>query len=285
MSERPVAVGDLQACKARGERIPMVTAYDYPSARIVEEAGIPVVLVGDTLGMVVLGHPTTIPVTLDDMIHHVRAVMRGQRRALVVGDLPFMSYQVSPSQALTSAARLVQEGGCHAVKLEGGRDVAAAVERIVGSGIPAMGHIGYTPQAVHRFGRQRVAGRRAAAAEALLHDARALERAGAFAIVLECVPIALAAEITRRAAIPTIGIGSGPHCDGEVQVFHDLLGLYPDFVPRHTKRWLQLSDEIRDALAGYADEVRSGAFPDASHAAQMDEQVLARALERIDACW
>jgi 3-methyl-2-oxobutanoate hydroxymethyltransferase len=285
MSDRPVAVHDLQEWKRRGERIPAITAYDYTSAQIVEAAGIPVVLVGDTLGMVVLGHRSTIPVTLDDMIHHVRAVMRAQRRALVIGDLPFMSYQVSASQALTSAARLVQEGGCHAVKLEGGRDVAHAVERIVGSGIPVMGHIGYTPQSVHRFGRKRVMGKRAAAAEGLLRDAQALERAGVFGIVLECVPIALAAEISRRTEVPTIGIGSGPRCDGEVQVFHDLLGLYSDFVPRHTKRVLELSAQIRDALAGYASEVRSGEFPEERHAAQMDEQVLARALERVDACW
>lgn len=284
MADRPVAVHDLQDWKKRGERFPMVTAYDYTSAQIVEAAEIPVMLVGDTLGMVVLGHRTTIPVTLGDMIHHVRAVMRAQRRALVVGDMPFMSYHVSVEQALTSAARLVQEGGCHAVKLEGGGEVAGAIERISESGIPVMGHVGYTPQSVHRFGRKRVE-KRASGAEGLLRDAAALQRAGAFAIVLECVPRALAAEITRRLDVPTIGIGSGPDCDGEVQVFHDLVGLYTDFVPRHAKRHLEAADLIRDALASYAREVRDGTFPEDKHAATMDDAVLARAVERVDTTW
>ena len=282
MADRPVAVHDLASWKAAGQRIPMITAYDYTSAQIVEAAGIPVILVGDTLGMVVLGHATTIPVTLDDMIHHVRAVMRGWRRALVIGDLPFMSYQ-SAEQALASAGRLLQEGGCHAVKLEGGRDVASFVERIVTSGIPVMGHVGYTPQSVHRFGRQRVRGKRAEAAEVLIRDALALQCAGAFAVVLECVPAPLATEISQRLEIPTIGIGSGPGCDGEVQVFHDLLGLYTDFVPRHTKRVLDLAAQMQSALAGYAAEVRAGVFPEAKHGASMEVDVLRRAVARIDA--
>ncbi len=281
--DRPVAIHDLQSWKLRGERIPMITAYDYTSVQVVEAAGIPVVLVGDTLGMVVLGYDSTIPVTLEDMIHHVRAVMRGQSRALVIGDLPFMSYQMSEVQALTSAARIIQEGGCHAVKLEGGSEMAPTVARIVGAGIPVMGHIGYTPQSVNRFGRRRVLGKRADAAEALVRDALALQSAGAFAIVLECVPIPLADEITRRLEIPTIGIGSGPGCDGEIQVFHDLLGLYSDFVPRHTKRALALSDLMTAALSTYADEVRTRSFPEAKHATSMDLDVLARVVERIDA--
>lgn len=284
-NDRPVTIHDLQDWKQHQERIPMITAYDYTSAQIVEAAGIPVVLVGDTLGMVVLGYDSTIPVTLADMIHHVRAVMRGQSNALVIGDLPFMSYQVSEVQALTSAARLVQEGGCHAIKLEGGRDMAATVRRIVRSGIPVMGHIGYTPQSVHQFGRRRVAGKCADAAEALLRDALALQCAGAFAIVLECVPTPLADEITRRIEIPTIGIGSGPGCDGEIQVFHDLLGLYSDFVPRHTKRALDLREQMATALETYAGEVRARSFPEAKHATSMDLDVLARVVERIDARW
>ncbi len=189
--DRPVAIHDLLNWKLRGERIPMITAYDYTSIQIVEAAKIPVVLVGDTLGMVVLGYDTTIPVTLEDMIHHVRAVMRGRSNALVIGDLPFMSYQVSEGQALTSAARLVQEGGCHAVKLEGGGEMGPTVARIVCAGIPVMGHIGYTPQSVNQFGRRRVAGKCADSAEALVRDALALQSAGAFAIVVECVPRAL----------------------------------------------------------------------------------------------
>ena len=285
MTDRPVAIHDLQRWKNGGERIPMITAYDYTSAQIVEAAEIPLLLVGDSLGMVVLGHRTTIPVTLGDMIHHVRAVMRGWRRALVIGDLPFMSYHVSVEQALTSAGRLVQEGGCHAVKLEGGAEVAAAVERIVCGGIPVMGHLGYTPQSAHRFGRKRVTGKQTAGAECLLRDAAALQRAGAFAIVLECVPIPLAGEISRRLDIPTIGIGSGPACDGEVQVFHDLVGLYTDFVPRHAKRHLEAASLLRDALVSYAREVREGSFPEEKHGASMDDGVLARAVERVDATW
>ena len=282
MTDRPVAIHDLQRWKDRGEHFAMITAYDYTSAQIIEAAGVPVVLVGDTLGMVVLGHGTTIPVTLGDMIHHARAVMRGWKRALVVGDLPFMSYHVGEAQALTSAARLLQEGGCHAVKLEGGREVASTVGRLVGSGIPVMGHLGYTPQSAHRFGRQRVV-RCADAVEALLRDGLALQRAGAFSIVLECVPIPLADELTRRLEIPTIGIGSGSGCDAQVQVFHDLLGLYTDFVPRHTKRALSLAEDIKVALVTYMDEVRAREFPLPEHAASMDPDVLARALARIDA--
>jgi len=280
---RPVAIDDLQVWKQRGERIPVITAYDYTSAQIIDAAGIPVVLVGDTLGMVVLGHDSTIPVTLDAMIHHVRAVMRGRSRAFVVGDLPFMSYRISRAQALTNAARLLQEGGCHAVKLEGGREVAPTLARIVDTGIPVMAHIGFTPQSIHRFGRRRVAGKCAESAEALVRDALALERAGAFAIVLECVPIPLADELTHRLGIPTIGIGSGPGCDGEVQVFHDLLGLYSDFVPRHTKRALDLADRMRTALSTYADEVRRRVFPEDRHGTSMDPEILALALEQIDA--
>jgi len=281
--DRPVAIHDLKRWKQCGERIPMITAYDYTSAQIVEAAQIPVILVGDTLGMVVLGHDTTIPVTLDDMIHHVRAVIRGRSKALVIGDLPFMSYQVSEVQALTSAARLVQQGGCHAVKLEGGREMSGTVGRIVGTGIPVMGHIGYTPQSVHQFGRKRVAGKHVEAAEALVRDALALQAAGAFALVIECVPAPLADEISRRLEIPVIGIGSGAGCDGEVQVFHDLLGLYSDFVPRHTRRALDLGQQMTQALSNYADEVRRRTFPGPRQATSMDPDVLARVVEKIDA--
>jgi 3-methyl-2-oxobutanoate hydroxymethyltransferase len=271
---------DIQKMKTRGERIPMITAYDYTSAQIVDRAGIPLILVGDSLGMVVLGHPTTLPVTLDEMLHHTRAVVRGSRQALVIGDLPFLTY-TSVEQALHSAGRLIQEAGAHAVKLEGGALVAPIVRRLVESGIPVMGHLGFTPQSEHQLGR-RVQGRRAEDARRLIDDALALEAAGAFAIVLELVPAELAREITTRLHIPTIGIGAGPWCDGQVQIWHDLLGAYTDFVPRHAKRYAELADTIAAALQSYAADVREGAFPTAEHSSTMKEQDLQEALRLIE---
>ena len=276
---RRVTANDIKAMKAKGEKIPVITAYDYPTARLADEAEFPIILVGDSLGMVVLGYDSTIPVTMDDMAHHTGAVARGANHALIVADMPFMSFQISSADALRNAGRLVQEGGAQSVKLEGGKSVAAAVRRIVGSGIPVMGHVGLTPQSVHRFGGYRVQGKAREQAVQLLRDAQALEEAGAYAVVLELIPAPLARVITQRLTIPTIGIGAGPHCDGQVQVLHDMLGLYPDFVPKHTKQYLRLSELISDALRRYVQEVREGAFPTEKESFDMDEALLSELLE------
>ncbi len=275
-----VSIQDIQAMKGRGERIPMVTAYDYTTAQMVEAAEIPLVLVGDSLGMVVLGYSSTVPVTIDDIIHHTRAVVRGTAQALVVGDLPFLTY-TSAEQALHNAGRLLQEAGCQAVKLEGGAAVAPIVERLTAAGVPVMGHLGFTPQSENTLGR-RVQGKTAAAARQLVQDALALEQAGAFAVVLELIPALLAEAVTARLRIPTIGIGAGAGCDGQVQVIHDLLGLYTDYVPRHAKRYRSLADEIRNAVAEYAAEVRGGSFPTAQHGSKIDQATLHEALAQLE---
>lgn len=259
--DKRISITDLKAMKKRGEKIAMITAYDCPSARLVEEAGIPLILVGDTLGMVVLGYDSTIPVTMEDMLHHVKAVVRGTRTPHVVADMPFMSYQTGPQDALRNAGRMLKEGGAQSVKLEGGVRVAETVRLIVESGIPVMGHIGLTPQSVNQLGGYKVQGKTPAAAVKLINDAVALEEAGAYAIVLECVPARLAAEITKRVSIPTIGIGAGPHCDGQVQVFHDLLGLFTDFAPKHAKRYAEVGQSIIGAVQAYANDVKEGRFP------------------------
>lgn len=269
-----VTIRNIQDMKARGEKIPMITAYDYTTARIADAAEIPILLVGDSLGMVVLGYDSTIPVTMEDMIHHVKMVVRGSQQALIVGDMPFMSYQIDTSQALTNAARLLQEGGAQTVKLEGGETVAETVHRIVAAGIPVMGHIGLTPQSVNAFGGYRVRGRERQEAIQLFKDARALEEAGAYAVVLELVPTPLAELISKRLTIPTIGIGAGPGCDGQVQVLHDMLGIFTDFVPKHAKRYANLADTMKNALTEYAKEVREGAFPTAKHSFNMDQSIL-----------
>lgn len=269
-----VNIRDIAQMKARGEKIPMITAYDYTSARLADAAEIPIVLVGDSLGMVVLGYDSTIPVTMEDMIHHVKMVVRGTQRALVVADLPFMTYQIDQTQALTNAARMLQEGGAQTVKLEGGESVAETVRRIVECGIPVMGHIGLTPQSVNSFGGYRVQGRQRKEAVQLLKDAKALEDAGAYAVVLELVPTPLARLISQRLAIPTIGIGAGPGCDGQVQVLHDMLGLFADFKPKHAKRYANLSETIGEAFARYAREVREGEFPTEQESSTMDEEIL-----------
>ena len=273
MAQR-VTVKDIARMKPKGEKIPMLTAYDYTTAKLADEAGVPIILVGDSLGMVVLGYDSTIPVTMEDMLHHIRAVARGTKRSLIVGDLPFMSYQIDTSQALRNAARLVQEGGAQAVKLEGGESVAETAERIVECGIPLMGHIGLTPQSVNRFGGYRVRGKNIDEAAQLIKDATALEQAGAFAIILELMPSALSEIITARLSIPTIGIGAGPYCDGQVQVLHDMLGLYTDFVPRHARQYAHLAETISDAFAGYIAEVKEGAFPAEKESFEMDQGIL-----------
>lgn len=269
-------IRDIQNMKTKGQRIPMITAYDYTSAQIVDRAGIPIILVGDSLGMVVLGRSSTIPVTLDEMIHHTRAVVRGSQNALIVGDMPFLTY-TTVEQAVQSAGRFLQEAEAQAVKLEGGKHIVPIVERLVALGIPVMGHLGFTPQSVNQIG-QRVQGKQAEDARILLEDALALQQAGVFAIVFELVPMQLASAITRNLSIPTIGIGAGPGCDGQVQVFHDLLGLYTDFVPRHTRHYATVADTIEAAVGAYASDVRAGAFPTEEHSSKMDEQELARAM-------
>ena len=254
----------LQEMKQAGEPIVCVTAYDFPSARLADEAGIPVILVGDSLGNAVLGHDSTLPVTLGDMVHHTRAVVRGARNALVIADMPFMTYQTSADDAMRNAGRLLQEGGAQAVKLEGGRTIAPTVRRLTESGVPVMGHVGLLPQSVHQTGGYRVQGRTAEQARALLDDALALQEAGAFAVVIESVPGDVAAEATRRLAVPTIGIGAGAGCDGQIQVLHDLLGLSAR-TPRHAKRYADLSGAILGALRAYRDDVIERRFPGAEH--------------------
>jgi 3-methyl-2-oxobutanoate hydroxymethyltransferase len=258
-----VTVPDLRARKG-GEKIAMVTAYDFTMARLVDEAGIDMVLVGDSLGMVVQGLTTTLPVTLDEMAYHCRCVARGLGRAHLVGDLPFMSYQVSPQQAVESAGKLMKDGACESVKLEGGQEVAEHVHRIVRAGIPIVGHVGLTPQSVHALGGFKVQGRGTDAAEKVLADAVALEQAGAFAIVLEAIPPDLAAQVTELVSIPTIGIGAGAGCDGQVLVCTDLLGLARGHQPKFAKRFANLGDQAVDAFSAFVNEVRAGTFPGAS---------------------
>jgi 3-methyl-2-oxobutanoate hydroxymethyltransferase len=264
----------IQQMKARGERIAMLTAYDYPMAKMLDEVGVPMLLVGDTLGMVVLGLDSTLPVTVDDIIRHTQAVVRGAKHALVIADLPFGSFQVSPEETMRQVIRIMKEAGPQAVKLEGGARVAASVRALVEAGIPVMGHLGMTPQSVNVFGGFKVQGRTEAAARALLDDVRALEEAGVFAIVLELVPAALAKLITQRASVPTIGIGAGPDCDGEVQVIYDILGLFPDFIPRHTKRYADIGASIRQAAQAYVSEVRDRKFPTQENSASIDPAIL-----------
>jgi 3-methyl-2-oxobutanoate hydroxymethyltransferase len=267
-----ITVPDLGRMKAAGERIAMVTAYDCAFARLLDEAGVDMLLVGDSLGMVVQGHETTLPVTLDEMVYHTRLVARGAARALVVGDLPFGTYQAGPTQAVASAIRLVKEGAAQAVKLEGGLAMADTIARIAAVDIPVMGHVGLTPQSVHRMGGHRVQGRRHGHApggrERVLEDARAVEAAGAFAVVLECIPLDLAAEITAALSIPTIGIGAGVHCDGQVLVLHDLLGLSSAWTPRFAKRYAELGGEVVRAAGAYVREVKDRAFPSEAQAFQ-----------------
>jgi 3-methyl-2-oxobutanoate hydroxymethyltransferase len=265
MKDSKVTVRSLQEMKRAGERIAMVTAYDATMARLVEAGGVDVVLVGDSVGMVVQGQDNTLPVTLDEMIYHCRSVSRVLRRPHLVGDMPFMSYQTGPEEAMRSAGRLLKEGGCASVKLEGGEEMAETVARLVAVGIPVMGHVGLTPQSVHAMGGFRVQGKDDVGAERILNGARALRDAGAYSIVLEGIPLTLAARITADLDIPTIGIGAGPHCDGQVLVFHDLLGLFDDFRPKFVKRYAELGQAARDAIADYVREVRAGEFPTREH--------------------
>ena len=270
-----ITINQIKEMKQRGEKITMLTAYDYSTAKLVDEAGIPLILVGDSLGMVVLGYESTIPVTMEEMLHHTKAVVRGTKQAMIIGDMPFMTYHISVDDALYNAARFIQEGGAQAVKLEGGVNVAEKVSRIVECGIPVMGHIGLTPQSIHQFGGFKVQGKTPEAAARLLEDARALEEAGAFAIVLETIPAQLAKIITQKIAIPTIGIGAGIDCDGQVQIINDILGSFTEFVPKHTKQYTKLTDIISKAVTEYHNEVKAGSFPTEKQSFSMDESLLA----------
>jgi 3-methyl-2-oxobutanoate hydroxymethyltransferase len=261
MRTEKVTIHTLQKKKAAGDRITMLTCYDATFARLLDDGGVDVLLVGDSLGMVVQGNTTTLPVTLDEIIYHCRAVARGARRAQIVGDMPFMSYQASLDEAMRSAGRLMKEGGAEAVKLEGGAQHAELVRRLVASGIPVMGHIGLTPQSFHQLGGFKVQGRDERSAQQLIDDARTLERAGAYAIVLEGVPLEVAQRITAEVSVPTIGIGAGPHCDGQVLVIYDMLGMNEDWKPRFVRRYENFAVRIRTAVDEFIDDVRRGQFP------------------------
>lgn len=256
-----VTTTKLARMKKDGEKITMLTAYDYTMAKILDEAGIDILLVGDSLGMVMLGYENTLPVTLDEMLHHARAVGRGTENALLVADMPFLSYEIEAKEAVRNAGRLIKEAGAQAVKVEGGAEIAETIKALVAAKIPVMGHIGLTPQAIHQMGGYKVQGRNSEAAQKLLNDAKVLSKAGIFALVLECIPYQLAKEITGSVEVPTIGIGAGPHCDGQVLVIHDILGLYEEIRPKFVKRYRELGSQIKGAVTEFINEVREGEFP------------------------
>jgi 3-methyl-2-oxobutanoate hydroxymethyltransferase len=270
-----VSINQIREMKQRGEKITMLTAYDYATARIIDEVGVPLILVGDSLGMVVLGYESTIPVTMDEMLHHTKAVVRATKQAMIIGDMPFMTYYVSVSDALRNAARFIQEGGTQAIKLEGGVAVAETVRRIVDCGIPVMGHIGLTPQSINQLGGYKVQGKTPESARKLVEDARALEEAGVFAIILEVVPTPLATLIARKVSVPVIGIGAGAGCDGQVQVISDILGLSDNCCFKHAKQYARLAGVIRAAVSEYDNEVKDGSFPTDEQGFSMDESLLA----------
>ncbi len=260
-----ISTQKLQEMKEQGIKISMTTAYDYPTACLVDQAGIEIALVGDSLSMTVLGLDSTVPCTMEQMIHHIKPVVKGAPNCLVVGDMPFGSYNVSDEQAIINATRLMKEGGCDAVKLEGGAEMASKVKAISDAGIPVMGHIGLTPQTVSKLGGFKVQGKGEAAARKLLDDAFALQEAGAWGLILECIPEQLAKLVTTKMTIPTVGIGGGRYCDGQVLVFHDMFGLFEKFTPKFVKQYMQLSQELVKGLEAFKDEVRSGAFPEEKH--------------------
>jgi len=272
MERKKFTITDLQAKKREGDKITMLTAYDYPMARLVDEAGIDVILVGDSVGMVVLGYDSTVPVTMDEMIHHAKAARRGTKYAFLVGDMPFMSYQVSAEDAVRNAGRFMKEAGCDAVKLEGGDEVVDTTIAIVKAGIPVLGHLGLTPQTISKLGGFKIQGKTAEGAEKILDQALKLERAGCFAVVLECVPDLVAKMITERLSIPTIGIGAGRYCDGQVLVTNDMVGLFDRFVPKFVKQYVKLSTSILEGFRKYKDEVEKGVYPDAEHSFTIKEE-------------
>lgn len=274
MERKKVTIPDLYQMKKDGQKISMITAYDYPTAVLAEQAGVDCVLVGDSLGNVVMGLDSTVPVTMEEMLHHIRAVRRGVKNALLIGDLPFLSYQVSREQAILNAGRFLKEGGCDMVKLEGGSEMAPTVQAITQAGIPVCAHIGLTPQSVSKLGGYKVQGKDLTGAQRLIDSAKALQAAGADMIVFECIPSALAKAITSAVSMVTIGIGAGPDCDGQVLVFHDVVGFTTRKTPKMAKQYVDLFAQVRQALTGYHEEVRSGAFPAGEHGFAMDAKVV-----------
>ncbi len=264
----------ILAQKQKGDRITMLTAYDYSTAKLMDESGINCILVGDSLGMVMLGYDSTLPVTMEDMLHHTKAVTRGAKNAMVIADMPFMSYQTSVYDAVKNAGRLVQEGGAYAVKLEGGAAVCDRIEAIVKASIPVVAHLGLTPQSVNAFGGFKVQGKDEARARELIEDAKKIEAAGAFMVVLECVPAKLAEIITRELSIPTIGIGAGAGCDGQVLVYQDMLGMFSDFTPKFVKKYADIGEMMKGAFTSYINDVKSGAFPEESHTFAISDEVI-----------
>lgn len=260
-----VTTSVIREMKKKGEKITMLTAYDYSTAAVMDEAGIDMILIGDSLGMVVLGYDSTLPVTMEDMLHHTKAVSRAVKRAMVIGDMPFMSYQASVEEAVRNAGRFMKEAGAHGVKLEGGREVAEVTRRIASAGIPVMAHLGLTPQSVHQLGGYKVQGKEADAAKRIKEDAQILQDNGAFSLVLECVPASLAAEITESLDIPTIGIGGGVNCDGQVLVVNDMLGMFEKFTPKFVKKYANLNVDMKKAIEQYISEVRESTFPGPEH--------------------
>jgi len=281
MEERRFRISDFDTKKREGKKITMLTASDFPMARMIDEAGFDSILVGDSLGMVVLGYESTVPVTMDEMIHHSKAVRRGTSRAFLIGDMPFMSYQASVSDAVTNAGRFMKEALCDAVKLEGSSpEIIGMVRAITGAGIPVMGHIGLTPQSVSKLGGFKVQGKSAESARSLMRSALELEKAGCFAIVLECVPDSVAKFITKKLSIPTIGIGAGRYCDGQVLVTYDIVGMFDRFTPKFVKRYTSLSDSIRKGIAEFKSEVESGKFPDDAHSFKITDKELKKLNKR-----
>lgn len=266
--------GDFLLKKTAGEKITVLTAYDYSTAKLLDQAGIDCILVGDSLGMVMLGYENTLQVTMDDMIHHTKAVSRGAKSAFVVGDMPFLSYHVNPEEAVRNAGRFIQESGAHCVKLEGGREMIEPIKSIIRAQIPVMGHLGLTPQSVNMYGGFKVQGKSELQARKLIEDALLLEEAGVLAIVLECVPAKLAELVSKKLTIPTIGIGAGNMCDGQVLVIQDMLGMYSDFTPKFVKKYETLGDKIQSAVKMYMDETRSGVFPSVEHTFAIDEEII-----------
>ncbi|MCG9968289.1 3-methyl-2-oxobutanoate hydroxymethyltransferase [Pelotomaculum terephthalicicum JT] len=274
MKQEKITTAIVKQKKAEGRPITVLTAYDFPMAKIVDEAGIDIILVGDSMGNVVLGYDSTIPVTMDDMVHHVKAVCRGARRAMIVADMPFLSYQASEEEAVRNAGRFLKEAGAQAVKLEGGAEVVGVVRKIVNAGIPVMGHLGLTPQSINQLGGFKVQGKDERVAKKMIADAKALEEAGVFSVVLECVPAPLAKLITESIGVATIGIGASPYCDGQVLVIHDILGLYPGFTPKFVKQYANLHEQAAAAVKQYKEEVEARAFPAPEHCFGMSEEVL-----------
>ena len=272
MDRKKVTIAELLQKKEKGQKITMMTAYDYPTANLVDQAGIDIVLVGDSLGMVMLGYDSTVPVTMDEMIHHCKAVSRGTKNSFIIGDMPFMSYHISIEQAIINAGRFIKEASCDSVKLEGGSDMAPVIKAIVRVGIPVCAHIGLTPQTATMLSGFKVQGKDAESAKELIQSAKDLEAAGAFMIVMECIPDSLAARITRELTIPTIGIGAGKDCDGQVLVYHDLVGLFERFTPKFVKQYTNLSPRIKEALVQYRTEVENGTFPGPEHTFAMKKE-------------